>query len=63
MEPITGDVEAFHHGLADLDALFAGSLARYASIDILALVKSLDDSVELCTDNWIFSVYENIADN
>jgi hypothetical protein len=35
MEPITGDVETFHHGLADLDALFAGRLARYANIDIL----------------------------
>ena len=24
-------------------------------------MKSLDDSVELCTDNWIFSAYENIV--
>jgi hypothetical protein len=24
-------------------------------------MKSLDDSVELCTDNWIFSAYENIG--
>ena len=27
----------------------------------LALMKSLDDSVELCTDNWIFRAYENIV--
>jgi hypothetical protein len=27
----------------------------------LAHMKSLDDSVELCTDNWIFSAYENIV--
>jgi hypothetical protein len=25
MELITGDVEAFHHGLADLDALFVAA--------------------------------------
>ena len=24
-------------------------------------MKSLDDSVELCKDNWIFSAYENIV--
>jgi hypothetical protein len=45
MEPITGDVEAFHHGLADLDALFAGRVARYANIDILKTSSAEEENI------------------
>ena len=41
---------------------FYPSLVRKPmAVRFLALMKSLDDSVELCTDNWIFSAYENIV--
>ena len=41
---------------------FYPSLVRMPmAVRFLALMKSLDDSVELCTDNWIFSAYENIV--
>jgi hypothetical protein len=45
MEPITGDVEAFHHGLADLDTVFAKRLARYASIDILKTSSAEEENI------------------
>ena len=45
MELITGDVKAFHRGLADLDALFARRLARYANIDILKTSSAEEENI------------------